>query len=427
MSRLTQEECQSCETKPISRLRIADCRNGTGQLASAFGGVVGLRIGDRLPPGAADCAKRTQFAAMGKDRWGKPHPTGGLYCAKQTQFGPPLRRGRLVRNEPNSRPRRAGRGPGAWDEAQMCKTKPISSTGTRQTCKTNPICPAAPDGAPSPLHPPAPPPPSRLCKTNPISGPAGRDEATGGAGRGAIVQNEPNLARPEQSRASTGEGCKTNPISGGAGRDEGCCTNKPNSCHPADPEIGVPGRANRAKRTQFARWGRAGRGPGGGGRGANAQNEPNLARAGPGRDGRKTQNEPNFRPVGPDPEGRLCKTKPICPPRPGGLPSPLPNRLCKTKPNLGRMGYLGGASGRHIVRNEANLSPGRCRAGACPEFVEGTPNPRSGRGQAPRGAEVSVGAPAPSMHEPAFGYNGRHWRNKGASERRWPWLLRRKS
>ncbi len=35
---------QSCKTKPILRLRIADCRNDTGQLASAFGGVVGLRI-----------------------------------------------------------------------------------------------------------------------------------------------------------------------------------------------------------------------------------------------------------------------------------------------------------------------------------------------------------------------------------------------
>jgi len=31
------------------------------------------------------------------------------------------------------------------------------------------------------------------------------------------------------------------------------------------------------------------------------------------------------------------------------------SRLRKTKPNLGRMGYLEGASGRPMVRNEANL------------------------------------------------------------------------
>ncbi len=316
---------------------------------------------------------------------------------------------------------------------RLCKTNPICSHGKgsvgqappyRWTLlrQTNPIRPAPPSGA------------TCAKRTQFPAAPGGPWPR--GVGRGANVQNEANFVNRDEANVQNEPN-----LPGGAGRRslapppsgptpaKPIVQNEPNfrPCRAGRGHRGRGARGNRAKRTQFARWGRAGRGPGGGGRGANAQNEPNLARAGPGRDGRKTQNEPNFRPVGPDPEGRLCKTKPICPPRPGGLPSPLPNRLCKTKPNLGRMGYLGGASGRHIMRNEANLSPGRCRAGACPEFVEGTPNPRSGRGQAPRGAEVSVGAPAPSMHEPAFGYNGRHWRNKGASERRWPWLLRRKS
>ena len=34
----------------------------------------------------------------------------------------------------------------------------------------------------------------------------------------------------------------------------GRLSNKPNSCHYADPEIGVPGRAKRAKQSQL-RWG----------------------------------------------------------------------------------------------------------------------------------------------------------------------------
>jgi hypothetical protein len=35
------------------------------------------------------CAKQTQSAPAGKDRWGKPHPTDGRGGAKQTQFSPP--------------------------------------------------------------------------------------------------------------------------------------------------------------------------------------------------------------------------------------------------------------------------------------------------------------------------------------------------
>ncbi len=52
---------------------IADCRNDTGQPASAFGGVVGLRIGGqtfRLRPAQANCAKQTQFPSHGRDARG---------------------------------------------------------------------------------------------------------------------------------------------------------------------------------------------------------------------------------------------------------------------------------------------------------------------------------------------------------------------
>jgi hypothetical protein len=116
--------------------------------------------------------------------------------------------------------------------------------------------------------------------------------------------------------------CETNPISrrgpvardlGKAGR--GCCTNKPNSCPHADPEVGVPGRANRAKRSQFrgSGWDRrakrakqsqtwASRGVWGTGQGdeprADASNKPNSR---PGRLGQGLANE-----------GLLRKTNPIC-------------------------------------------------------------------------------------------------------------------
>ncbi len=57
---------------------------------------------------------------------------------------------------------------------------------------------------------------------------------------------------------------KTKPIPPGGTRQAGLpaelslghdMSNKPNPCHYADPEIGVPGRANRAKRSQFLNCG----------------------------------------------------------------------------------------------------------------------------------------------------------------------------
>jgi hypothetical protein len=57
--------------------------------------------------------------------------------------------------------------------------------------------------------------------------------------------------------------------------------------------------------------------------------------------------DPAASPLG---QRRSCKTKPISESRPAG------GRLCKTKPNLGRMGHLGdGAPGRSIVRNKPNF------------------------------------------------------------------------
>ncbi len=106
---------QTCKTKPIPRLRIAD---------------FGLRIQAGLRPVA---------------------------------LGP---RGPVVQTKPIGR-------------RQSCKTNPISGRspvgrghrgGGRggQMCKTNPISPAGPDSCPSPLDPPASPPPSQLCETKPI-------------------------------------------------------------------------------------------------------------------------------------------------------------------------------------------------------------------------------------------------------------------
>jgi hypothetical protein len=85
-------------------------------------------------------------------------------------------------------------------------------------------------------------------------------------GRGAIVRNKAKLGlagvsggpdarrradapnKPNSRRGSVGRGFKK----------AGCgpWTNKPNSCHYADPGIGVPGRVNRAKQSQTRRdWG----------------------------------------------------------------------------------------------------------------------------------------------------------------------------
>jgi hypothetical protein len=100
---------------------IADFRNGTGQPASAFGGVVRFRIADWGQPYGGTPA--LQPAASGLRR---------AKCAKQTQFPPdgiPHRSTMLsfhdsspmpiMQNEPNLAGRAGPR------RAKMCKTKPI--------------------------------------------------------------------------------------------------------------------------------------------------------------------------------------------------------------------------------------------------------------------------------------------------------------
>jgi hypothetical protein len=98
---------------------------------------------------------------------------------------------------------------------------------------------------------------SRLCKTNPIyrGSPQRHRDRRGGSGllqrhaldfilRGLRVSVASIRAKQSQCPATPG-----GPRPGG-GRPE-CCTNKPNSCAHADPEIGAPGREDCAKQTQF--------------------------------------------------------------------------------------------------------------------------------------------------------------------------------
>jgi len=160
-------------------------------------------------------AKQSQF-------WGTGETRGGVYRAKQTQFAG------------------AGSGPGWADCAERTQFHRSARAPEGEMRETNPIPRLRIGDSPATARPLCGLPPraraGRSCETNPIR---------------------------------WGQMCKTNPISvrgmrakqtqfpGGAGRgaawgtwDEGCGTNKPNSCHCADPEIGVPGRVNRAKQSQ---------------------------------------------------------------------------------------------------------------------------------------------------------------------------------
>ena len=76
---------------------IADFRNGTGQAASAFGGLVGLPIEDRVAAGSSRLR--------------------------------PARAGRT--NKPNSRPGRVGRGPGDGGRGIIAQNKPSFLPGSR--------------------------------------------------------------------------------------------------------------------------------------------------------------------------------------------------------------------------------------------------------------------------------------------------------
>jgi hypothetical protein len=182
---------------------IADFRNDTGQPASAFGGVVGLRIEDRVAAGPSRLR--------------------------------PARAGRT--NKPNSRPGRVGRGPGG--EGSLRKTNPVSCRGPvawgRRGVRRGANAPNKPNFPSSKtngkcfedkelwLFVPT----RGLGKTNPIPGgvghPSPAPRPSGRApGREAVVQTKPIPATPGGTRAAgawdQGQMRQTNPISGGAKR-----------------------------------------------------------------------------------------------------------------------------------------------------------------------------------------------------------------
>jgi hypothetical protein len=136
---------------------------------------------------------------------------------------------------------------------------------------------------------------------------------------------------------------------------------------------------------------RVGRGRRDAGRGANVQNEANWP---PGRC-RAPDAQPSIGSRAASTKSRLCKTNPISGNWPArGIPIiprfhyssiPIRCRLCETKPNLGRMGYLGDGAWGPIAQNEANFGePGWDRRAKCAkrtQFPAGLGGTRShGRG-----------------------------------------------
>ncbi len=186
---------RSCETKPVSRLRIADFGPGSQS------GVTTLRIRDRT----------------------------GVVRAKQSQFGPApsCHRGGMTPNKPNSSLGLLPVGRNVRNKANLHPPRGI----------------AGPSGAPNAIHRVWEPDPPctwvRLRQTNPIlpGYPACR-----APGRGK---------RAKQSQFG-GQSCRTNPIcrvgSGPGGRN---VQNEPNSGRPVDRIQGW-----RAKQTQFRPPGR---------------------------------------------------------------------------------------------------------------------------------------------------------------------------
>jgi len=293
-------------------------------------------------------------------------------------------------------------------------------------CKTNPICR------------------SQMRKTNPIPGQSGPRERS-------IVRNEANL--PGGPRVKQNQSCKTKPIpwqcragrgQRGAGRGGKCA--KRTQFARRGRAASFARQADCAKRTQFP--GRAGwdgaRGAwhegqscetkpirnksgedaqptksrlcetkpipagaawdGAGGRWANAQNEPNFP-AGPG--GPPSSLPSRFCRTNPIPGhagvarpggglmGPSCETKPIRN-KSGEDAQPRKRRLCETKPNLGAPGVF---RGRHmggcmtVLAIRAGQMPSRrpvARASrpcvsraSCPRFEGGTPSTRKNKGRMP--------------------------------------------
>ncbi len=165
-----------------------------------------------------------------------------------------------------------------------------------------------------------------------------------------IVRNEPNF--PVDGTAAVGSLPASRPS--GIGPPSVGCTNKPNSCHYADPEIGVPGRANRAKQTQFLDCGLwiadSGRTCGGtpaplpcclGPVRANSAKRSQFSAGRPGSRRQKCAKRTQFGPAGwgKAPGRRKMRNKPNLPsaaqgPRGSRARTPNPRRadLCKTNP-----------------------------------------------------------------------------------------------
>jgi hypothetical protein len=206
--------------------------------------------------------------------------------------------------------------------------------------------PALTPGLPNAIHrvwgplPPAGRLRGRLCKTNPISGGAGWDEAPG--------------------PWDTGQTCKTNPIwlvgGGSGGRN---ARNEPNfrrPRYPLFPYSTVPAfqsDADRAKRSQFRR-GRMGRDGGSGTRGEHAKRTQfgwpaaapegamrktnPICRVGWGPGDGNVRNEPNFRPSG-GPDGPGIRHRMPAPPHGSGhrtIPLPGPRSWSKLPIGSGR-------------------------------------------------------------------------------------------
>ena len=178
---MLSREGQSCETKPILQLRIADSRQTCGRDTPPFQySIIPLFRPD------ANRAKQTQTWA-GWDIWGTMH-RGSQSCNTKpisgVRTGEP--RGRLYKQSQFRR--RIRRGKCSWEKelwlivhaTRLGETKPIHS---RQSCrrdqsrKTNPI-PAAR---------------AQVRETKPIRTAVVRDGATGAWDEGAIARNKANL------------------------------------------------------------------------------------------------------------------------------------------------------------------------------------------------------------------------------------------
>jgi hypothetical protein len=251
-------------------------------------------VGSQQPVGG--CAKRTQFPAPGgtgrqghgaTDKTCKTNPIPGrrdtppFYCSIIPPF--PAGPGGMG---PEGRGTR-GKCAKQTQFGHVVRASPVAG---RANCATSPRCPASGKKPNSSI--------ADCAKQTQFAprhaGTSGTDRATsprcpasgnkanlalGGVGRGRPTHSLSLRAGSTKRRL-----CETKPIRGDAAgdgawgtRDEGCCTNKPNSYHGADPEIGVPGRANCAKQSQFARLRRAGGATGAWDVGTNAQNEPNSS------------------------------------------------------------------------------------------------------------------------------------------------------